>query len=282
MTNIVVIVVRDEEFYIDMCLESILPYIDKVYILDTGSADSTVEIIKSYSYKYHNIVLEEKYFGGKYSFDSGYKELEARNYALSKAKELFSPDWIICMDADEVYNDKFWDYFNLAIKENKFSICHGTELLSSSTTLYKSKDSVSIVQGHEMFDTHSRVWNNKIRDVKWHEPVGAHVTLGLSGEFAIQEPVHFHLHRTFGPKSIYTWLFWRGDPPINPGCYQKIDYNIFNIGFYKKNYPELFTEGGKFTPPKEVLQRNLEVSITVNSTIIPQFVLEKWKLWGIW
>jgi len=77
-------IVRDEEDFLEPCLESIKDFVDELIIVDTGSIDKTVDIARRYT--------EKVYFHEwKDSFS------EARNHAMSFA----TGDWILTIDADE-------------------------------------------------------------------------------------------------------------------------------------------------------------------------------------
>ena len=78
-------IVKDEENWLVKCLMSIMPIVDEIIVVDTGSTDRTREIAKV--------------FGAKvYDFEWNDDFSEARNFSLSKA----SGDWILVLDADEV------------------------------------------------------------------------------------------------------------------------------------------------------------------------------------
>ena len=276
-TKIVVMVVRDEEFYISMCLQSILPYIDGLYILDTGSTDRTIEIITEFSTRFPNkIICETKLFGGNYRFDVGYQEKAARNYALSRARSYFNPDWIICMDADEVYNEIFFSIIDSAIIGNMSAITHATNIPVHPNMVNNNREALSTVKGSILFDAHTRIWNDKKKAVNWIQPIGQHVTLPISIDFVIPDIVHFHLHHMFGPKSIFSWLLWRGDPPAVPP-----EVDIYKQCFYTERYPELFDNTGKFIPPPHLLQNIKNDSIVVpDSSRLPNYVVDQWLQWG--
>ena len=77
-------IVKDEEAFLGQCLASVQNAVDEMIIVDTGSADRTVEIAESYGAQvYHHP------WQGSFS--------EARNYGLQFA----TGDWILQMDADE-------------------------------------------------------------------------------------------------------------------------------------------------------------------------------------
>lgn len=77
-------IVRNEEEYLDRCLESVAGVADEMVILDTGSTDSTEEIARRHGAR----VLEHTW---RNDFS------EAKNAALDIAKG----EWILVLDADE-------------------------------------------------------------------------------------------------------------------------------------------------------------------------------------
>ncbi|MFZ1997152.1 MAG: glycosyltransferase, partial [Solirubrobacteraceae bacterium] len=78
-------IVRDEEQLLPRCLAAVAPAVDEIVIVDTGSADATVEIARSFGAK----VIELPWTG---SFS------EARNVSFEAA----TGDWVMYLDADEV------------------------------------------------------------------------------------------------------------------------------------------------------------------------------------
>lgn len=81
----VVMIVKNEEVLLARCLESVKDA-DAIYITDTGSSDSTVEIARKYT---NNVDLG-------YIWDDDFSS--AQNYAKRNVKE----SWILSIDADEV------------------------------------------------------------------------------------------------------------------------------------------------------------------------------------
>ena len=77
-------IVKDEESYIESCIKSVLPIIDEIIVVDTGSVDGTTEIAKRYGAK----IFHHKW---EYSFSA------ARNVYIKHA----AMDWILVLDADE-------------------------------------------------------------------------------------------------------------------------------------------------------------------------------------
>jgi tetratricopeptide (TPR) repeat protein len=78
-------IVRDEQEMLPRCLAAVADAVDEIVVVDTGSADRTIEIARSYGAR----VIERAWTG---SF------AEARNVGLDAA----SGDWLLVLDADEV------------------------------------------------------------------------------------------------------------------------------------------------------------------------------------
>ncbi len=78
-------IVRNEERFIKRCLESVGDLVDEIVIVDTGSTDNTINIIKSIT----NIKVYNLNWNDDFSI--------ARNYALEQCKG----DYILVLDADE-------------------------------------------------------------------------------------------------------------------------------------------------------------------------------------
>jgi glycosyltransferase involved in cell wall biosynthesis len=98
-----VLIVKNEEKLIQKCLDSILD-VDEIIVCDTGSSDSTIEILEQNNVK---IVYFE------WCDDFG----AARNYAKSHA----SNDWVLSIDADETLEeggvDKIRDFIRTTQSE---------------------------------------------------------------------------------------------------------------------------------------------------------------------
>lgn len=93
-------IVKDEEKTLATCLESVQDIVDEMVVIDTGSTDKTVEIIKK--------------FGAKVSFFTWCNDFAiARNVALSHV----TGDWVLVLDADEVFNRKIASQVREAIAD---------------------------------------------------------------------------------------------------------------------------------------------------------------------
>lgn len=85
-----IIIAKDEEKYIRMCLESV-KWVDEIIVVDDYSTDKTVDIAKEYT---------DKIFGRRLDDFS-----DQRNFAIEKAHG----EWILSLDADEVVSEKLAD-----------------------------------------------------------------------------------------------------------------------------------------------------------------------------
>ena len=85
-----VMIVRDEEANLAKCLDSIKDVVDEIVIVDTGSADKTMDIARSYP----TVKLYEHEWTDSFS--------EARNYSIQMANENTDCDWFLIIDADEM------------------------------------------------------------------------------------------------------------------------------------------------------------------------------------
>lgn len=87
-------IVVNEDQFIWFAISSVLPFLEKLIIYDTGSVDETVEIIKSF--KNSKIVFEEK---GKVTPD---QLVSLRREQIEKTKTQF----FLLVDGDEIWPEK--------------------------------------------------------------------------------------------------------------------------------------------------------------------------------
>ncbi len=83
------LIVKNEEKHIGTCLEKLPKYIDEIIVVDTGSSDKTLDILKSFNAKVYHFEWCDDFS-------------KARNFGISKATN----EWILVLDADE-YVDSF-------------------------------------------------------------------------------------------------------------------------------------------------------------------------------
>lgn len=91
--------VKDAEAFIGDCLDS-LGWVDEVAILDTGSTDKTLEIIRDRESRGMKIILDAETFR-----DAPLAEHQERQHLLEMAQGR-NPTWIIWMDADHAWEEE--------------------------------------------------------------------------------------------------------------------------------------------------------------------------------
>lgn len=82
-------IVKNEEKFLEACLNSVKDIVDEIIIVDTGSIDGTIDIAN----KFHAKIIN-------YKWNNNFSE--ARNISLKEA----SKEWILLMDADDVLEKK--------------------------------------------------------------------------------------------------------------------------------------------------------------------------------
>lgn len=89
--------VKNEERYLWFAVKSVINYVDKVFLWDTGSTDKTVKIIK----------LLKKDYPGKIDFrEVGDVNIDRFTKVRQKMLEKSSCDWVMILDGDEVWWEK--------------------------------------------------------------------------------------------------------------------------------------------------------------------------------
>lgn len=93
------IICLNEAEKIGRCIESLLPVVDEVVVVDSGSTDATVQIAEA--------------LGARVSYHAFAGHIEQKNHAAS----LVQYDWILSLDADEALSDTLQASI-LAIKQS--------------------------------------------------------------------------------------------------------------------------------------------------------------------
>lgn len=95
-------IVKNEERYLEKCLESVKELVDEMIIVDTGSTDKTVEIARRMGAQIYH-----------YEWENDFSK--ARNYSLSHAKM----EWILLMDGDDEFCREDRDKFVILVNNSK-------------------------------------------------------------------------------------------------------------------------------------------------------------------
>ena len=103
----VVVLTKNEESRIAACLESV-SWADEIVVVDDGSADNTVNVVKKYTQK---IIIKNMDIEGRH-----------RNWAYAQAKN----PWVLSLDADEIVTPGLKEEISAVLKndppENGFTI----------------------------------------------------------------------------------------------------------------------------------------------------------------
>lgn len=84
-------ITKNEAEYLKWSIESFLPYVDELIIVDDQSTDGTLDIINDFAQKHRKVRLVQGVYNGK--------KADQRNEYLKHA----TGKWIFCPDGDEVY-----------------------------------------------------------------------------------------------------------------------------------------------------------------------------------
>lgn len=99
-----VTLVKNEDRYLWFAVSSVINYLDKVLIWDTGSTDQTVKVIKELQKKYPNKIEFREY---------GEVDEERFTKARQEMLDLTKSDWFLVLDGDEVWWEasikKIWE-----------------------------------------------------------------------------------------------------------------------------------------------------------------------------
>ena len=98
----VVVITKNEEANIALCLKSVYNWADELVVVDDESKDKTVQIAQQYSDKIFHRKMDNE---GKH-----------RNWAYAQARN----EWVLSLDADEYASDELKEEISEAIKNPDF------------------------------------------------------------------------------------------------------------------------------------------------------------------
>jgi len=228
--------VKNEELYVWFAVTSVIDYVDKALLWDTGSSDNTFEILKLLKNRYPDkIVLEQV---GEVDINDFTK---IRQQMLEQTKS----DWMIIADGDEVWWKDDLELLRTVITRNQ----NAETIVSRNYTLvgdifhYQEENAgmykIDSFKGH----LNIRAMNRNIPGLHLERPHGTQGFFDENGvliqdrdkgkRIHVEEPAY--LHFTNLPRSGN-----RKDDLKVPKREQKLKYEIgnsFPLDFY---YPEVF------------------------------------------
>ncbi len=145
------IITKNEEKYLEQCINSVKSIVDEIIAVDTGSTDRTKEIAKKFNAKIYDFEWSD-------SFSA------AKNEALSRATK----DWILVMDADEVIEEKCLEKIKNAIENPDgnaaFSLDQRSYIMLPFEGAEKNNSNFEPVKNYPYYISHhlARLLKNKI------------------------------------------------------------------------------------------------------------------------
>jgi len=263
-------VVKDDVFYVDLAIKSVLPYVDGVYIQDQLSTDGTTERIKQLQEEYPGKIIHElEDTDVKERFESTYNEPLWRTTALRRAEEIFDPQFLLKLDADEFYTPHFFEQLKnleapLQCKTFNSLMISGERFISTKYRAACPDDERRDRFENKYYDPHILFWSRRVKVNYIRNPAfpNSYLHCIMSPE---PTPTHWvpglcvlHLHRTFGPKAK---IFWEEGG-------EKLDKKPYNP---KEQCPNWYNH-----------RVNMGTAERLDFNW-PDYVLERWSQWGeIW
>lgn len=242
---------KNEEKWLWYSVTSIIDYVDKVLLWDTGSTDNSFEIAKKLKLIYKDKIDLRQY--GSVTSETFYK---ARQSMLDETDS----DWFIVVDADEIWWNKSIEFLVNSIKnfdKTVESIVVPTINLIGDMYHYQSSESGNYRFGDLVGHYNLRAVNRHIDGL---HSLGRHGVWGWADKNGkqIQDRNTYqfldapYLHATFMPRGEK-----REDDAIVPKRYNKLKYEIGNSFPLDYYYPESLFDN------------------------IPGFIISPWKVMSI-
>lgn len=231
--------VRNEERYLWFAVGSVISYVDKLLLWDTGSTDKTVKIIKLLKNRYPGKIQTR--FAGEVT-PSEYTNLRQEMLEVTKS------DWFIIVDGDEVWwNSGINELTSIIYKaKNKFdSIVNGYYNVVGDIYHYQEKEGgmyeIDGVRGHITI----RAINRNIPGLYTSKPHGQHGYYDEDGVL-VQDRIsqrRYHLsEKTYIHFTNVVRSVNQKEDSLVPKRGNKLKYELgvpFTKDFY---YPEVFFE----------------------------------------
>ena len=262
-------VLKNDVFYLPMALQSVRPYVIGVYVQDQGSTDGSWKFLKDLQAKDGENLIVEQTDTGLERFDKEYNEPYYRTIAVERCEEHFKPDWILKLDADEIYTEDFFRRLfrnDLLVKDAQWNAIRvaGDRFISETHRSVHPTAIEMSPEGIPFVDPHTQLWRAGMGVKYTSNPAFQRFHPILipdpQPQYWMQGICNIHLHRTFGPKAKAFWA--EGTDIIDPS---------------KPLYPPISC------PHWFKSAVNMGNSEEVDFTW-PDYVLEKWATWegGVW
>jgi hypothetical protein len=203
-------IVNNEIDFLPDIIAHHLPFLNKMYFLDTGSTDGTLDFLREQNNP--KIVVQE--YHTKYTpqyekkweeMSNPFPEVEVRNFALEEVEKL-DCEWLIQLDGDEVFLSSTREI----IEQNSSYSILGHSTINPVEDL--KKHPIERRHGNVLYDPHARIWkkglgiryknNPTFQNKQYHcIPVlnDKHIYHSPKIKF-VSDPIHFHLHWMYGKK----------------------------------------------------------------------------------
>lgn len=194
------LIVKNEEKDIAVCLDNLSKVCDEIVVVDTGSNDKTIDIVK----RYKNVKLEHFKWINDFS--------AARNYAKSK----MTSDYIFSIDADELLTNQLIEHLNKLKKQNFNGV--------NSINMYIELDGNRFYLGGRQIvrNTPNVIWKYSVHEKLYYDETNDMLLSGLN-EYIIHRP-----HTSTSHYNKYAETYYN---ELNKGDILK-DYNSSHYFYY--------------------------------------------------
>ncbi len=106
--------VKNEENFVGYAIRSVVDFVDKIIVFDTGSTDKTVRIVQELAVEYpHKILFEEK----------GECDKQRHTQLRQEMLDRTTTDWFMVLDGDEVWTKRGMEEVSEVIANNNSIEC---------------------------------------------------------------------------------------------------------------------------------------------------------------
>ena len=132
------IITWNGEDFLEEVINAVLPYVEQIAIADTGSVDSTPEILKKFKEKYPDkfIILTSKT-----EYNIKYEEQKRINHqrdhelsqAYNETRDKLTTDWIVKIDDDEIFTPELVEEIHETINKDSIQEVYAIPFLHFET-----------------------------------------------------------------------------------------------------------------------------------------------------